>query len=192
MTRLSPTPIGLLMSEAARRPPPILVGGDLGSRRADPRCRTGREYSPLILDRQGVVDVEEEEWESSKNSSAGQLATLRYSVDHVRVFIPSGVAARGGSIGRPTKNGHLSAPPILTQWCREGKNGRLRINDGHTLGRGFIWVGDQSISPRQSTRTCRPDRQSSQMESRAKHRSDDKSATDEQFPKSYEVVSGLR
>ncbi len=94
------------------------------------------EAQSLILERQGEVDVEKEEGELIEEFFGSQLSKLGYLEDHVKVFIPSDVAAKWLHWATNEKRSTIGAGRILSQWCREHKDGRLQISS-RAAGRGF-------------------------------------------------------
>jgi hypothetical protein len=100
------------------------------------------ELQRAILERQAVVDVDEEESSILEDFFADQLERLEYDPDREKVFIPSQTSAKwfGWATNQP-KVGVVSASRQLNQLATEGRLKRLSV-PGRSWGRGFLWTGN--------------------------------------------------
>ena len=98
----------------------------------------------VILERQGAVDVDEEESTLIEDYFADQLRGFGYDVDTDRVFIPSQVTARWFCWATNQHNiTAIAASRMLSQLATEGRLRRLSICSGRSWGRGFVWTGEK-------------------------------------------------
>jgi len=97
----------------------------------------------LIEERQGTVDVEEEEAGEIEVYFAEQLKRNGHNPDRSRIFIQAQRAAQWYCDAMNVKEKVISVSRILTQMITEKRLTRLERTRSHTLGRGFTWTGDK-------------------------------------------------
>ena len=102
------------------------------------------EAQAVITERQGAVDVDQDEAEHLEEFFAGQLRGLGYDPDGDRVFLPSVTAARWLNWATNENRNTIAAGRMLAQLCTEGLFKRLRKNKCKTYGRGLIWSGREA------------------------------------------------
>lgn len=96
----------------------------------------------VILERQGIADVEIEEAELVEDFFRQQITGLQYDADSDRVFIPSRVACSWLGAALNDKFNTTAASRSLIQKITEGKFKRLQVNRCNSYGRGFVWTGE--------------------------------------------------
>lgn len=98
----------------------------------------------VILERQGNVDVEQEEADILRDFFSAQLDQLSYDVERSWVHIPSAVAGAWYNAAVNERHKIPGAARILKQLCEEGRIKWLSVNPSRTHGRGFTWMGQES------------------------------------------------
>lgn len=98
----------------------------------------------MILDRQQLADIEEEESGLIQEFFETELKKLHYDTRSDRIFIPSILAAEWYALATREKVTTTAASRRLSQAIAEGTMTLLEKNKCNTYGRGFVWNGPLS------------------------------------------------
>jgi hypothetical protein len=132
--------IGVLRSE--RRPLDHYTRWSSWERDVLERLPDPTEAQAVIVERQALADVEDEEAGLVQEHFGMKLRELGYDETRDKVFIPSGVCADWYSTATRQKNLTTTAVTrMLKQSVTEGTVTMLALNKCNAYGRGFIWWG---------------------------------------------------
>jgi hypothetical protein len=97
-----------------------------------------------ILDRQGEINVEQEEHDLVEDYINRRLTALGYDTKTQRIRIPSEIVAKWFNTVNNEKHRTSAVSRILAQAAEAGNLKRLKQDPSRKHGRGFLWIGQDS------------------------------------------------
>lgn len=94
----------------------------------------------VILDRQSVVDVDEDEAQEFEEFVAGELERLGYDIDNEAVHIPGIVAREWMFKARGERLTTTAITRMVRQWANEGSSAAIQVSPSRAHGRGLRWA----------------------------------------------------
>jgi len=93
-----------------------------------------------ILDRQSIVDVDEDEAGEFEDYIACELERLGYDPESEWVFIPGFVAREWMMKARGERMTTTAVTRMVNQWSNEGTAMAIKVNPSRKNGRGLLWA----------------------------------------------------